>query len=110
MSTNTTINLWNGQINSPYDHQNHKLSNITDPDDLKVGQWATWCCHQDLEQIDANLLEQIREDFINPDPWPIWKVWNTRKEALEDILIGWSENSDEYREIIEMLQEEESVL
>ena len=77
MSTNTTINLWNGQINSPYDHQNHKLSNITDPDDLKVGQWATWCCHQDLEQIDANLLEQIREDFINPDPWPIWKVWNT---------------------------------
>lgn len=103
----TTINLWSGQINEPYKHQDHKFTNITDVNDLKIGQWATWCCHQDLIQIDDVVFEEIREDFIESDPWPSWKVWNTKKEALEDLLIGWSEDSNEYREIVEMLERED---
>ena len=80
-----------------------KTREITNINQLRIGQYATWCCHLDLQAIDEELLVQIKEDWTDPDPWPIYHVWETKEEALFDIQRGFPKNSDEYKEIDKML-------
>jgi len=76
------------------------------PDDIKLGQWCTLCCHVDLEEITADNIEDIRESVrqsIEDNDLIHYRFWPTRRAALEKILTEWPKDSDERKEIQEML-------
>lgn len=54
---------------------------ITNPQDIKIGYWHTECCHLDLEQITTQEdLESVRNDLLGESPFE--KAWKTQREAL----------------------------
>ena len=75
---------------------------ITEPNQIKMGMWATQCCHRDLyriesqEQIDL-ILEDWDEDISH-------EVYLTKKDALLSIREGW-DDPDEIKMIDIMLKE-----
>lgn len=66
---------------------------IINRDDIKIGMWATSCCHRDLYEITSE--DQIGEIIDDWDEGVSHDVYRTKKEALLEIRKGW----DEPREI-----------
>ena len=75
---------------------------VKHPDDIKIGMWATNCCHRDLYQIEnEDQMETIVDDWndgISHD------VYRTKKEALQEIRKGW-DDPYEIAMIDEMLED-----
>jgi len=70
---------------------------ITSPHDLRIGHWATLCCHLDLFQVlTEEKLQEIRLDWAE-DGIP-WEAWETEPEALAAIALTWPEGSEERSE------------
>lgn len=64
---------------------------ITERAQLKIGQWATTCCHQDLYQIKTqDQIEEVVDDWDDEDGFDT-EVWETKLEALTEIRGRWSE-------------------
>ncbi|KKM63639.1 hypothetical protein LCGC14_1509420 [marine sediment metagenome] len=65
----------------------------TKRDDLLVSRWATFCCHLDLFQIKNEQDVEYYMKHLHPDSvenlGPV-HVWDTQKEALEDIRTWWN--------------------
>ena len=60
---------------------------IKEPILVKIGMWATQCCHRDLYQISTDTeIENILEDW---DDGVSHDVWETKREALLDIRKGF---------------------
>lgn len=73
------------------------------PQDIRIGHWATLCCHLDMEEIaTSDTLTEIQEGIAEGIPW---RVWPTRKEALLAIAQHWPENSEEREECLKMAAE-----
>jgi hypothetical protein len=55
----------------------------------EVGWWATFCCEEDLHQIETaeDLAEHLEEDAEQLDEFdrPFWRYWPTKDAALADI-------------------------
>jgi hypothetical protein len=61
-----------------------------------IGDWATLCCHLDLQQItNQERLDDIIDGLEDEIPW---RVWATKEEALSEISKGWPEGSQERQE------------
>ena len=65
---------------------------IKDITQVKIGMWASQCCHCDLHQISADAeIETILEDW---DEGIDYDVWPTRREALLDIRKGFEDKKE----------------
>jgi hypothetical protein len=65
------------------------MARITNPDEVKIGHWYTFCCEEDLTQIDNDEeLETVKEDLQDE----IDSVWETKEEALAEIKSWWGNN------------------
>jgi hypothetical protein len=51
----------------------------------KVGHWYTFCCEEDLKQIetDEELAEVVAETY--DDGSPLYRFWPTREAAMVDL-------------------------
>lgn len=64
------------------------MARITRPEDVKLGQWYTMCCHLDLYEVeDDDDVQFIRDDMLEEDEREKLGVmaWETRREALLDL-------------------------
>ena len=71
---------------------------ITKPEDIKIGQWRSMCCHEDLRQIeDQEEVDWIIDfwDEIGGISSP--SVWDTKKNALLDMRKGVVDNANDVR-------------
>jgi len=76
------------------------MKNICDKKLVKIGMWATRCCHLDLFQIeDQEDLDDVIED-MDGGGLP-FRVWKTKKDALLDLIEV--EPYESYEEIKGML-------
>ena len=73
---------------------------------LKIGAWAAICCHRDMEQVDADNIDDIREDLLD-EGGVMWEyVLPTKRELLLAIrewngtclFTGPEGDSDYYRD------------
>lgn len=73
---------------------------ITKPEDIKIGQFFTCCCHLDLAEIETkeDVLSLVEDMGDDQD----YEIWDTKKNALLDIREGWN-TPEEINEIDEML-------
>ena len=84
----------------------------TKQEELSIGNWATFCCHLDLFEIENEQDVEYYVTRLHPDSiaslGPV-HVWNTEKQALEDLRTWWNpENygaADAIAEIDERLAE-----
>jgi hypothetical protein len=66
------------------------MARITNPIELKIGHWYTFCCERDLTQIASEEeLEEVRNDLLEDG---MNKVWETKEEALLEIKSWWAGN------------------
>ena len=59
------------------------MPKITKTNELKIGLWATQCCHRDLHEITEE--DEITEIIDDWDEGISYDVYTSRKEALLDI-------------------------
>ena len=58
---------------------------ITDANELKVGQWVAYCCELDLRQIESeDEIAEIIEDWDDDDGL-VPRVWTTKESALAEL-------------------------
>jgi hypothetical protein len=66
--------------------------NVSHPNEIKIGMWATSCCHRDLYEIktqdEINTIIDDWEEGISHD------VYRNKKEALIEIRKGWDDPSE----------------
>jgi hypothetical protein len=62
---------------------------ITNPEDVKIGQWWCMCCELDLYPVDYDDLEYITDDMNETDPTEKKgiRVWTDKESALLELLI-----------------------
>ncbi len=76
---------------------------ITNPQDVKIGHWYTLCCHMDLAIIETQSnLDNVLHEFLDFKD-PIVEVWETQREALLEIRVGWGDYPNIQAEIDEMI-------
>jgi len=91
-----------------YDKPPAPSMRIADKTKVKIGMWATRCCHRDLYQIKTeSALREIVAEWgsymkANVDVWP------TKKEALLEIRTWWDDEK-EIRCIDKMLADLEEI-
>jgi len=73
-------------------------------EELRIGMWATHCCHRDLYQIKTN--EEIEYIIESWEDVPEVEVWPTKRDALLCIRGRFKDSSDEIAMIDDMLKEE----
>jgi len=65
---------------------------IKNPKQIKIGLWASQCCHCDLHQISTDTeIETILEDW---DDGVDYDVWETKREALLEIRKGFDDKKE----------------
>ena len=78
-----------------------KTTRVTNPAELKIGMWASPCCHRDLYQIKSqDEIDTIIDDW---DEGISHEVYRSKKEALLDIRKGF-DDPGELKVIDEMLK------
>jgi len=65
-------------------------SHIREP---QIGLWWTFCCEQDLAQIETQ--EEIQGILLDRKLWYNSRVWPTKEEALEELLEDRAEGTSE---------------
>lgn len=67
----------------------------------QIGQWTTFCCHRELEQIltDERIAE-IVEDMEDGIPW---RFWESRDAAVAEIASCFPEDSEGRNECLQLL-------
>lgn len=68
------------------------INKITQQSDIKIGMWATQCCHYDLYEIKSD--EQINQIVEDWDEGLSHDVYKTKKDALLDIRRGWNDQCE----------------
>ena len=65
------------------------MAKISNPEDLKIGHWYTFCCEEDLTEITSeDQLKDARADLEDC----IGDAWETKEEALTEIDLWWAGN------------------
>ena len=65
------------------------MNKITNTSELKLGLWASQCCHCDLHEIKTE--EEIAEIIGDWEEGISYDVYNSKKEALLDIRKGFGD-------------------
>jgi len=62
---------------------------VTNPEDVKMGQWWCMCCEKDLCPVEYDDLEYITDDMNETDPTERIgiRVWTTRESALAELKL-----------------------
>lgn len=95
-------------------HVHLEKSHHVQADQVRIGQWWTLCCHEDLWQIENESdLADIVEMLTDAEP-PTPTVWETKLDALAEIrewfvagAEGWPENQKPIAEIDVLIAEEQ---
>lgn len=80
---------------------------ITNPADVQINHWYTYCCHLDLYPITEVELKDIQNQLSDDDAELIPEVWATKREALLEIRRRWIKSNEfiSVAEIDDMLSE-----
>jgi len=76
---------------------------ITQPNQLKIGQWWTMCCERALKQIETvdevqDIIELWDDTGVNSA-----SVWNSFEDATTSILSGYKSGEDRF-EALEVIK------
>jgi len=71
---------------------NPKTGAVKVPTEIKIGMWATNCCHRDLYQIETQ--EQIDIIIDDWDEGISHDVYYTKRQALSEIRKRWDDPAE----------------